>query len=268
MSKTYAIDGGLAGKRRLDLLARVCEPGTGALLDRVGVPKGARCLDVGCGGGHVSRELALRAGPEGRVLGVDVDGDVLELAAADAAAAGLGNIEFRQGDATQLRESGFDLAYARFLLSHLPDPARVVAALGAALKPGGAGILEDVGFDGYICFPRNDAHDRWLATYRETVRRRGGDAALGPALPVLLHEAGFEQIGVAVSQELGLEGDVKLIPAVTLERIAGAAVAEGVATADEVAATAAELRAYAAEPATVMGMPPVFQAWGRVSPQG
>jgi hypothetical protein len=50
---------------------------------------------------------------------------------------------------------------------------------------------------------------------------------------------------------------------VTLERIAQAVVAEGVASADEVARTATELAAYAADPATLMGMPPVLQAWGR-----
>jgi SAM-dependent methyltransferase len=260
---SYAIDGGLPGKQRLDLLARVCEPGTNALLDRVGVSPGARCLDLGCGGGHVTRELARRAGPDGHVVGIDRDRDVLELAVADSA--GIANAEFRAGDATQLSESGYDVVYARFLLSHLPEPARVVAAVKAALRPGGVAVLEDVGFDGYICHPRSPAHDRWLATYRETVRRRGGDAGLGPALPVLLHEAGFERVGVAVSQECGLAGDVKLIPAITLERIAGAAVAEGVATADEIAAIAADLYAYAAQPGTVMGMPQVVQAWGVVS---
>ena len=69
---------------------------------------------------------------------------------------------------------------------------------------------------------------------------------------------------MAVSQPCGLTGDVKLIPAVTLERIAQAVIAEGVATADEVARTAAELYAYAADPGTLMGMPPVLQAWGRL----
>jgi SAM-dependent methyltransferase len=261
MADAYAIEGGLPGKQRLDLLARVCEPGTATLLDRVGVPRGGRCLDLGCGGGHVARELARRVGPDGRVVGVDLDQEVLELAAGDAAE--LANVEFRAGDATQLGDSGYDLVYARFLLSHLRDPGAVVAAVRAALVPGGVAVVEDVLFDGYVCHPPSPAHDRWIETYRETVRRRGGDASLGVALPVLLHEAGFERVGVAVSQELAIEGEVKLIPAITLERIGGAAVAEGVATADEIAAIAADLYAFAKQPGTVMGMPQVVQAWGR-----
>lgn len=65
MTATYMIDGDATGKARLDVLSAVCAPGTNALLDRVGVPKAAHCLDVGCGGGHISRELARRVG--GRV---------------------------------------------------------------------------------------------------------------------------------------------------------------------------------------------------------
>jgi SAM-dependent methyltransferase len=260
MPAKYTIDGGLAGKRRLDLLAKVCAPGTAALLDRVGVRPGARCLDVGCGGGHVTRELADRAGPEGRVIGIDLDRAVLDLAAADA---GERTIEFRQGDATQLAESGYDVVYARFLLSHVSDPAQLVGRLVAALVPGGVAIVEDIHISHSICHPAAGAHDRWVELYRETVRRRGGDGDLGPALPVLLHAAGLEAVGVSVSQAVGLDGDVKLIPPVTLERIERAVVAEGVASTEDVAGTVAALYAHAAEPGTLMGMPAVVQAWGR-----
>lgn len=85
----YAIDGGLDGKRRLDLLAEAMRPTTLALLGRVGLAKGHRCLDLGCGGGHVAIDMARVAGPGGRVVGVDFDASVVELARADAAEAGV-----------------------------------------------------------------------------------------------------------------------------------------------------------------------------------
>jgi SAM-dependent methyltransferase len=262
MTATYTIDGGLPGKQRLDVLARVCEPGSKALLDRVGISVGARCLDLGCGGGHVSRDLAHRVGLLGSVVAIDSDPDILELARADAQGDGLANIEFRCSDATQLDEAAYDIAYARFLLSHVDHPAAVLSGIAAALKPGGRAVLEDVDFSGYLCHPRCDAHDRWVAWYRETVRRRGGNADLGPGLPGLLQQAGFERISVTVSQACGVAGEAKLIPALTLERIANAVVSEGVAPADDVASTFAELYDYAADPTTVMGMPRVIQAWG------
>jgi len=114
----YAIAGGLAGKERLDVLQRVHGPFTSALLDRVGISRGARCLDAGCGGGHVSRELAARVGETGAVVGIDLDEVVLDLARSDALAAGITNVEFRAGDATDLDVSDFDVVFARFLLSH------------------------------------------------------------------------------------------------------------------------------------------------------
>lgn len=262
MGAKYTIAGGEAGKARLDVLARVCLPGTTALLDRVGVPEGARCLDVGCGGGHVSREIAGRAGPTGSVLGIDLDAVVLELATADTAAAGIGNVEFRCCDASAIEGSAYDVAYARFLLSHVGEPGLVVKAMVAALKPGGVVIVEDCNFSGYFCHPPCASHDLYVEFYRETVRRRGGNADLGPALPSLLMGAGLERIGVSVWQECGLEGEAKQIPPLTLARISDAVVSEGVATAEEVEKAVAELYDLAANPTTLMGMPRVVQAWG------
>ena len=76
----YAIRGGKAGKARLDLLARVMLPTTTQLLDCVGLIRGMKCLDVGCGGGHVALLMASKVGPGGHVIGTDTDGEILALA--------------------------------------------------------------------------------------------------------------------------------------------------------------------------------------------
>ena len=67
----YLIRGGIAGRERLRVLARVMRPGTLALLERVGVTAGLRCLDVGCGGGEVTFDLASLVGITGHVVGVE-----------------------------------------------------------------------------------------------------------------------------------------------------------------------------------------------------
>src|SRR3954447_25743934 len=97
-SAEYAIRGGVAGRERLRILARTLHPSTSALFDRLGVGAGLRCLDVGCGGGDVTFELARRVGPRGRVVGVDLDAAKLDLARQEAATQGLSNIEFRALD--------------------------------------------------------------------------------------------------------------------------------------------------------------------------
>jgi SAM-dependent methyltransferase len=262
----YTIEGGRAGKQRLDVLAAVMQPLTAALLRRAGVSAGSRCLDVGCGGGHVSRELARIVGPAGRVLGIDLDAEAIALARADAEADGLQNLVFRVGDAARLDRGPHDVAYARFLLSHVADPRGVVAAMVSTLAPGGTVIVEDVDFSGCFCYPDCPAYRSYVELYRETVRRRGGNADIGPMLPALLRSAGLEDIAVNVCQPAGMSGDAKLINVVTLERISQAIVSEGVATAQEVREAIAELRAYTEDPTTVMGCPRVVQAWGRRAP--
>src|SRR5262249_28153489 len=137
----------------MDLLAAVFAPSTLALLDTVGVPSGARCLDVGCGGGHVAIDLGRRGGPAGRGVGVGLDTALLEVARAEAGAQGLDHVSFRVGAVEDLAESGFDLACARMLLMHLRDPASVARLMVAAVRPGGTVAVEDLNFSGSFTYP-------------------------------------------------------------------------------------------------------------------
>ncbi len=257
----YAIAGGVAGKERLDLLHRVHGPFTCALLDSIGIEHGGRCLDAGCGGGHVSRELAARAGDTGAVVGIDLDEVVLDLARSDALAAGITNVEFRIGDARDLDAAGFDVVFARFLLSHVGDAASVVSALVRAMRPGGVIVLEDTDISGVMCHPPSVAFDRFVQLYSETIRRRGGNADLGRMLPGLLTGAGLDDVGVSIAQPVATDGEVKLMVPLTLERIVDSAIAERVADNDEIADTVAELYAQAADPSTLMSAARVIQAW-------
>lgn len=258
----YAIAGGEPGKRRLDVLAAVMDPLTGSLLDRAAIDAAHRCVDVGCGGGHVTRELARRA-PDGHAVGIDIDPEVVELARLDAEREGLANLAFRVGDAMALDDGPYDLAYARFLLSHVGDPAGAVSAMVAALRPGGVLVVEDVDFTGSFSHPDSAAYRRYVELYRATVARRGGNADIGPALPALLQTAGLDGVGFNVVQPAGHDGDAKLISPLTLARMSHSIVEEGVASAEEVEQVLAELYAFHEDPATVMSMPRIVQAWGR-----
>jgi SAM-dependent methyltransferase len=262
MATGYAIAGGLAGKRRLDVLAGVMAPATIALLDRAGIPAGGRCVDVGCGGGHVTAELARRVGEDGCVVGIDADEPLLQLAAEDIAAAGLANVEFRCQDASLLDEREYDVAYARLLLSHVSDPDDVIAAMTASLRPGGVLIVEDLDITDFPCYPPTRAHDRLVELYGETIRRRGGDPLLGRSLPTRLARSGLRTVGAAVSQPCALRGEAKLVPATALRAMTASVVGEGIADPEEVTRIVFELHRHAADPTTLMGMPRIVQAWG------
>jgi SAM-dependent methyltransferase len=222
------------------------------------------CLDVGCGGGDVTRDLARLVGPRGKAVGVDIDEMKLAVASAEAREEGPTNLEFRSLDIRQSSGlSGFDVVYARFLLTHLGDPAGAVKAFYEHLRPGGQVAVEDIDYSGCFTYPKLDAFERYCALYCAIVRRRGGDPNIGPRLPLLLMQSGFEQVGVSVVQPVGLQGDVKLIHPITLENITGPILEDGLATQDEIDGIVRELYTFAADPGTVAGTPRVVQAWGR-----
>jgi ubiquinone/menaquinone biosynthesis C-methylase UbiE len=132
----YIIRGGVEGRERLRILARVMRPTTRGLLDRVGIEARMVCLDVGCGGGDVALDLADLVGPEGRVVGWDIDETKLGLARSEATEKGFGNVEFRLSDIGQSElVPEFDVVYARFLLTHLKDPAEALASMRQVLQP-------------------------------------------------------------------------------------------------------------------------------------
>src|SRR5687768_14944243 len=113
---SYAIRGGEEGKRRLDLIAQAMGPTTIALLAEVGIPPGAHCLDLGCGGGHVSRCLAGLVGANGRVTGLDLDSVKLAAAREQCEQEGHRNVVFRVANVDQWAESDtYDLIYGRFI---------------------------------------------------------------------------------------------------------------------------------------------------------
>jgi len=262
--KHYIIRGGVEGRERLRVLARVLQPTTLSLFDRAGIKPGMACLDVGCGGGDVTFDLAQRAGSEGRVVGLDIDETKLELARGEAEAKRLGNVEFRLLDISQSEEGApeFDVVYARFLLTHLKDPSGALARMRRVLQPGGVVIVEDIDFTGYFCHPYCSAFSRYVKLYTQTVLRRGGDPNIGPRLPGLLLDAGFERVQVCVVQLAALEGEMKLINPLTMENIVDAVLEEGLASKEEVDRIIDDLYHFSRDPKTVASSPRVVQAWG------
>lgn len=260
----YVIRGGIEGRERLRVLARVMHPQSAALLDRCALRDGLVCLDVGCGGGDVTLELARRVGPNGRATGVDMDETKLELARAEAAQRGVVNVEFHQADVRNTSgASVFDLVYARFLLTHLADPAGMLRRFHEQLRAGGIVAIEDIDFSGSFTYPESKAAQRYHQLYCATVIKRGGDPNIGPRLPALVKDAGFEDIRVSVVQPMSLEGEAKLLNPLTLEAIAGAVLEDGLATRAEIDDLVRELYAFAANPRTLAGTPRIVQVSAR-----
>lgn len=262
--KHYVIRGGLEGRERLKILSRVMHATTAALFERIGVSSGMTCLDVGCGSGDVAMELCRRVGPQGRVMGADIDETKVELARQEAESLGIRNVEFRtldiRGNPSTLE---FDVVYARFVLTHLQDPVATIDTFYQHLKPGGFVILEDIDFSGYFVYPESKVFNRYHELYCAAVRRRGGDPNIGPRLPLMLKQRGFAAVEMAVVQPVGFAGEVKLINPLTMENIADVVLQENLATREEISDLVQGLYDWAADPETVAGVPRVVQTWGR-----
>lgn len=261
----YAIRGGLPGRERLRVLSRVMLESTSSLLNRLELVDGLNCLDVGCGGGDVTRELARRIAPAGRAVGIDLDATKLFVAQEEARDLGLSNLEYRQVD---IRDAAgppeYDVVYSRFVLTHLSNPEAVLSSFLKQLRPGGILALEDIDFSGSFAWPETGAFRRFYELYCTVVQNRGGNPHIGQRLPVLVKDCGLESIQVSVVQPTGLTGEVKLLNGLTMENIADAVLADGLASTEEIDQIVDELNAFAADERTVTGLPRIVQVWGRL----
>lgn len=100
---------------------------------------GEKVIDIGCGGGATSINIARQVGMQGHVRGLDISKKLLALAEQRAAAAGVGNVQFMLGDAsrTALNGENFDCLFSRFGVMFFPDSYGAFAHMKGFLRPGG-----------------------------------------------------------------------------------------------------------------------------------
>jgi SAM-dependent methyltransferase len=174
-------------RKRLAGMEELWDPGTKAVLDRVGLQEGWHCLEVGAGGGSIAEWLAERVGPEGRVLATDVTTRYLD--ALDAP-----NLETREHDilSDPLPEEGFHLVHARLVAEHLGRPA--VERMAAAVRPGGWLVLEDYDWDAWAVHPDDGTFQRVTEAVLGFMARAGFDPQFGRKLIHELEAVGLEGV--------------------------------------------------------------------------
>jgi ubiquinone/menaquinone biosynthesis C-methylase UbiE len=188
---------------RLRRRARMWEPESERLFDRVGLGPGDSCLDVGCGPGETMRLMAERIGPAGRVTGIDLDAPLGAQAVEMLGAAGHRNCNFEVVDvesSTDVPGGPFDLVYARLLLLHLDDPVAVLRRPWSLVRPGGHLVLQDYAVLSDTVVPEHDAAEELMRVARETMRLGGRDLDIGLRLPDLHLRA---QVGALWSLLIG-----------------------------------------------------------------
>ena len=263
MAGEYTIVGGLADAQRLARQAHVMAEATEEFLSGLGLASGWACLDVGCGDGQVTVAMARVAGPSGRVVGVDIDVEALELAREAVHRAGV-SAEFVRVDAARpLATEAFDLAYARLLLSHLVDPPAAVRAMRAEVRPGGAVAVEDLFVGTLRSEPPAPALDRLQEVYSATVRFHGGDPTIGPRLRALLSASGLENVHEKTVANRMETVDDKLFLSQLVRNMRASILEAGAATDDQIDELEASVEQSARDPATVFYEARIHQVSGR-----
>ncbi len=259
----YIISGGKEGKSRLNVLADVLHHQTKALLQQHGLTKGMSFLDLGCGGGNVSLMAAGMVGNNGSVTAMDFDKEIISLAQEDATAAYAKNVSFHTMSAYDISYTNqFDIAYSRFLLSHLNDPAAVLQKMKQSVKPGGKVIVEDVDFSGHFCYPANVAFNQYLQYYAAAAKHSNADANIGPSLFSMFQTAGFEDVGFDVIQPCFNKGTGKWMAYLTLDRIKPTLIKDGIATEQTINTTLQQLEGFTKDEQTIISLPRIFRVWG------
>lgn len=135
-------------------LDRVWRPIGDAAMARAAVQSGERVVDIGCGCGATSLELAAKVGASGSVVGVDISAPMLARARERAHGLEVANLEFVQADAsTYAFPGGADVVFSRVGVMFFRDPVAAFANLRRALRPGGRLV--------FVCFRDRELNSWW-----------------------------------------------------------------------------------------------------------
>ncbi|WP_283136117.1 methyltransferase domain-containing protein [Rhizohabitans arisaemae] len=152
---------------------------------------GMTLLDVGCGPGTITADLAAAVAP-GAVTAVDSDGGIVAQAARSAAP----TVTWQVGDVHHLPypDGTFDVVHAHQVLQHLADPVDALTAMRRLSAPGGLVAARDADYAAFVWHPHVPALDDWLALYRRVTRANGGEPDAGRRLLSWARQAGFGDV--------------------------------------------------------------------------
>lgn len=157
-----------------------------------------RLLDVGCGPGSITADLASRL-TGGHVTGVDASAEIIDQARGQYG--DQDNLTFAQADVYGLEfaDGTFDVVHAHQVLQHLSDPVRALVEMRRVLRPGGILAVRDCDYSGFTWAPSDPRLDRWMELYHQVTQRNSAEADAGRYLLGWAQRAGLSRIRISGS---------------------------------------------------------------------
>ncbi len=215
---------------------------------------GLDLLDVGCGPGTITADLARRVAP-GRTVGVDRAPAVVAQAQEHATSAGV-DVTVRVDDvyALSFPDASFDVVHTHQVLQHLTDPVAALREMHRVLRPLGVLAARDSDYSCFSWAPADPLLDRWLELYRQVARRNDAEPDAGPLLKGWALAAGFARVQASSSTWTYADPESSAwwgglwADRCELSAFAEQAVAYGLASTGELAEVAAAWRRWATCP--------------------
>lgn len=194
VSASYLLANQASELDRLQLQSRVWEPAGRELLATVPQRTGARAIDIGCGVMGWLHLLSEWVGPAGRVVGTDIDANMVARAREFARSEGLSNVDVIVDDLFQseLPAASFDFVHARFQIAPLGRGAEQLAAYRKLLRPGGTLVIEDPDMSSWRINPSGKAVNELIGLIERGFEAAGGNFNAGRVIPGLVRAAGME----------------------------------------------------------------------------
>lgn len=137
-SDTYILSTGKADKERLKILNEIYGKYSRASFDRIGLKKGQKVAIFGCGSGECIDYIHQKIGDEGKLLCIDISPEQVALTKEVLTKKGILNVEYKVADIQDIRgDESYDLAYCRFVLTHIRQPRKGIESMLSFVKQRG-----------------------------------------------------------------------------------------------------------------------------------
>lgn len=252
---------------RLGLQHRLWSAQAFACWERAGVRPGSVVLDVGCGPGFATLDLAQLVAPNGRVIAVDESERFVAHLKARAHASGASNVDVFVQDvqAMEVAPKSVDVAYARWVMCFVPRPDDVISAVARALRPGGVFAVQDyLDWTALSLYPGSEVFQKVVQATVENWRGRGGDTAIGKRLPAMMASHGLRVEAMRPLQRIARSGDpLWMWPTTFFANFSRTLVERGLLTAEDQRSLEQDWAKWSKDETAFFWTPPVIEILAR-----